>query len=122
MTISLRDSTNQEPIFFVPHLPDISTAICCRYPIGSNELQDLLRVSKHLREIVYYIYTKNMQDILKQYANYDTPLNRIVFIIKIQPNLSLISFETIYKIQQSIIQQINALGVPCPNKQLVLED
>ena len=71
------------------------------------------------RTIVYEIYTKNMRDILQHYANYHTPLNRI---ISTQPNNPPISFETICKIQQSIIQQIKNLGIPCPNKHLGLED
>ncbi len=121
MTIRLRDPSNQEPVFFV--VPEVSTAICCRCPIGSNELQALLRVSKQLYAIVYRIYTKNVQEILKRYANDHTPLNRIVFRISTQPNFNPpISFETIGEIQQFLIQQIKILGIPCPNKHLVLED
>ena len=119
MAIRLRDPINQEPVFFVSDMPEISTEICCRCPIGSKELQTLLRVSQHLCTIVYDIYEKNMKDILKRYANNDTPLNRI---ISTQPNNPLISFETICEIQQSIIQQIKNMGVTCPNKHLGLED
>ena len=119
MAIRLRDPINQEPVFFVSDMPEISTEICCKYPIGSKELQTLLRVSQHLCTIVYDIYEKNMKDILQQYSNYHTPLNRI---ISTQPNNPLISFETICEIQQSIIQQIKNMGVPCPNKHLGLED
>ena len=119
MTIRLRDSTNKEPDFFVWDLPDFTTKICSQFPIGSKELQTLLRVSQHLRTIVYGIYEKNIKDILKRYANYHTPLNRI---ISTQPNFYPLTIETICKIQQSIIQQIKALGIPCPNKHLGLED
>ena len=117
--ILLRDPLNQKTVFFVPHLPEISTAVCCRCPIGSNELQTLLRVSQQLRTIVYEIYRKNVRDILERYANYHTPLNHI---ISTQPNNPPFSFETICEIQQSIIQQIKNMGVPCPNKHLGLED
>ncbi len=122
MTVRLRVPDNQEPVFFVPHLPEISTEICCKYPINSKDLQNLMRVSRGLYSIVYHIYKNNVVAILKQYANYDTPLNRIVFSISTQPNLSLISMGTLIHTQQSMIQQVKALGIPCSNKHLGLED
>jgi len=122
MTVSLRVPDNQEPVFFVWDLPDFTTKLCSKFPIGSKELQTLLEVSQHLHAVVYDIYRRNVQNILKQYANYETPLNCIVFSISNRPNLSLNSIGDISHIQQFMIQQVKALGIPCPNKHLGLED
>ncbi len=122
MTVRLRVPDNKEPVFFVWDLPDFTTKICSKFPIGSKELQTLLEVSQHLHAVVYDIYRKNVQDILKQYANYETPLNRIVLSISTRPNLSLNSVGDISHTQQFMILQVKALGIPCPNKHLGLED
>ncbi len=123
MTTRLRAPINQKPVFFAQRQQDIiSTEICSRYPINSKDLQNLLRVSRRFNNTVYHIFKNNVLTILNQCANYNTPLNCIVFSISTQPNISLNSIGDISHTQQSMIKQVKALGIPCPNKHLVLED
>ncbi len=122
MTIRLRDPSNQEPVFFELSPLDLSIEIFSIYPINSKELKNLMSVSRYLCDTVYHIFKNNVLTILNQCANYDTPLNRLVLIISTQPNLSLNSIGDISHTQQSMIEQVKALGIPCPNKHLVLED
>ncbi len=126
MTIRLRDTSNQEPVFFklrLPDLPlDLSIKIFSIYPINSKELNNLMSASIYLYNTVYQIFKNNVLTILNQCANYNTPLNRLVLIISTQPNFSLNSIGDISHTQQSMIEQVKALEIPCPNKHLVLED